>query len=357
MKTKMFVLCGTLGLCSTSFANSYFSLSDDAGFKRFAASAGWLHVSPTGKAQPFNIQTSVNDGMRARVGDISMDSVINNLSDENDPISVAALVRLLNGLGADSLPASLSGGANIYNLNEWTSPDTGLEADSVNTLGLMMNYFFTDNVSLQVIAGIPPKVDIKGKGQISAPFKAIAQPELAGIQLGDLYLENNIPITDLDHYGTAATARAWTPALQMQYHFGSSKTDKFRPYIGAGVMYAYFNELELNKGIESDLVAAGHMIQNIHDNQAGAALDGKLSSGDPYVKLDASDVFAPIVSAGFTYDFKPNWFMTASVSYAQLENEATIKVLNRNNGSELINAKTDIEINPVIGYLGVGYRF
>lgn len=40
-------------------------------------------------------------------------------------------------------------------------------------------------------------------------------------------------------------------------------------------MYAHFSDIKLNSGIRSDLEAAGHMIQNIHDGQAGAALDGK----------------------------------------------------------------------------------
>lgn len=74
--------------------------------------------------------------------------------------------------------------------------------------------------------------------------------------------------------------------------------NKFRPYVGAGVMYAYFNELEMNSGIESDLIKAGHMIQNIHDGKAGAALDGKTSSAKPIVKLEATDTFAPIVTLG-----------------------------------------------------------
>lgn len=37
----------------------------------------------------------------------------------------------------------------------------------------MMNYYVNDNVSLQLIGGIPPKVDIKGKGEILAPMSGI----------------------------------------------------------------------------------------------------------------------------------------------------------------------------------------
>ncbi len=105
------------------------------------------------------------------------------------------------------------------------------------------------------------------------------------------------------------------------------------------------------------MVNAGHMIQNIHGGHAGASLESKPSSGNMKVKVDATDALAPIVTVGFTYDSKPNWFATASISYAKLDNTATISVVNTNNNAKLIQAKTKIEIDPLITYLGVGYRF
>ena len=71
---------------------------------------------------------------------------------------------------------------------------------------------------------------------------------------------------------------------------------------------------------------------------------------------DAEDAIAPIATVGFTYDFNDRWFAVGSVSYAQLSGEAKITVKDEKLG-ELINAKTDIEINPILGYAGVGYRF
>ena len=99
------------------------------------------------------------------------------------------------------------------------------------------------------------------------------------------------------------------------------------------------------------------MIQNIHDGQAGAALDGKKSSANPVVDVDADDAIAPIVTAGFTYDITPNWYTVASVSYAKLNNKATINVFDRNTNKQLIHATTKMDIDPIITYLGVGYRF
>lgn len=254
-----------------------------------------------------------------------------------------------------SANANMSGQATISGLEQWDNPGTGLEADNVTTLGIISNYYFTDNISFEVKGGIPPKVDLQGKGKIYAPFSAIARP--LGGALGELELQNDIFITDLEAHGPAASARAWTPAFEFQYHFGKTGVNKFRPYIGVGLMYAYFNELEINPQTERDLIAAGHMIANILDNKAGASLDGSPNeNANPKVKVEATDAFAPVVTAGFTYDFNDKWFAIGSISYAHLNNETTITVTDNNFG-KLIESKADIEVNPILAYAGIGMRF
>ena len=351
MKKRM--LCIAVGIAATlptmSFAESpYFSLKDGDGFKRFSLSAGWLHAMPQGSANPININTTVAEGTQSKVGDVSKQAVLDAAVKDSNPIVYGAI----NLWPTDTVSGLATGTATIKGLSNWQSQGTGLEADNVDTVGIMANYHFTDNLSLEIKAGIPPKVDIKGKGDIYAPLSGSASTIL-----GNIDLKQDLHITDLTQGGKAATARAWLPAVELHYQFGKSGVNKFRPYVGAGVMYAYFNDLKMNSGIESDLVKAGHMIQNIHDGKAGAALDGKTSSADPIVKLEATDTFAPIVTVGATYDFNPNWFAVGSVSYSKMNNEAKIYVTDRNTGKELIQANTKIDIDPLITYLGVGYRF
>ncbi|ENX15560.1 hypothetical protein F895_02106 [Acinetobacter sp. CIP 64.2] len=345
-------------------------------FKRFSVSAGWLHVMPQGKANPFNINTNVKNGTVAKVGSISTNSFLNSVDPNTTMTDLGGEVwnlkdtlteflaqpdiqnQLTDGNG--NVLAEVSGTARINGLENWQQKDAGLEVDDVDTLGLMFNYYINDNVSLQLIGGVPPKVDIKGKGEIFAPLSGLAMSSADlvkylfpdGIELGQA-----IPITNLGNKSNAATARAWTPAIEAQYQFGKSGVDKFRPYIGAGLMYAHFNQIKLNGGIRSDLISAGHMIQNVLDGKAGAALDRKVSSADMTVKVDADDTIAPIVSVGFTYDFNNSWYGVGSVSYAKLNNEATINVVNKNTGNKLIHATTKIDIDPLITYVGVGYRF
>ncbi|MGB5888244.1 MAG: OmpW family outer membrane protein [Acinetobacter venetianus] len=351
MMKKSFA-CLITGLCTlptSAFADSpYFSLKDGDGFKRFSISAGWLHAMPQGSANPVNINTSVAEGTTSKVGEVSKQAVLDAAERDSNPL----LYEAIKILPTDTLPSLLTGTATVNGLSNWQAQGTGLEADDVDTVGIMANYHFTDNLSLEIKAGIPPKVDIKGKGDIYAPLSGTASTSL-----GDLGLKQDIHITDLTQGGKAASARAWLPAVELHYQFGKSGVNKFRPYVGAGVMYAYFNDLEMNSGIEADLIKAGHMIQNIHDGKAGAALDGKTSSADPVVKLKATDTFAPIVTIGATYDFNPNWFAVGSVSYSKMNNEAKIYVTDRNTGKELIQANTKIDIDPLITYVGVGYRF
>lgn len=379
MKNKLIHLSTSITLlCIPAFAQAspYFSLKDGDGFKRFSVSAGWLHAMPQGNANPFQIGTSAKNGSY-KVGDVKVDTVTGVIADtpegksqKDKLLSVVKLGETIGIVKDGMLTSQMSGSVNIDSLEGWSAENTGLEADTVDTLGLMMNYHFTDNWSLEVKAGIPPTVDIAGKGNISAPLNGTATPEgklesgfinniANGLinDIGAIPLNGSIPITSLEQSKKAASARAWLPAAEIHYQFGRSGVNKFRPYVGVGVMYAYFDKVKLDQGIEADLVTAGHMIQNILDNKAGAALEKKTSSANPVVKVKATDTFAPIATVGATYDFNQNWFAVGSVSYSKMNNKAKINVYDSNTGNELINASTKIDINPIITYLGVGYRF
>ncbi|MFE1617014.1 OmpW family protein, partial [Acinetobacter baumannii] len=204
MKKSLFCMTAALFALPTvtSAASPYFSLKDGDGFKRFSVSAGPLYVKPTGKAQPVFVNTAVKKGEQAQVGDVSIKTVKESMSKDMDPNLSTFFIDFLDKLGKEKLPAELSGNANIYGLDQWDNPGTGLEADDVTTLGIMTNYFFTDNVSLEIKAGIPPKVDLQGKGKIYAPLKAQAHPSIelpliGGIGLPSIDLEKQIFITDL----------------------------------------------------------------------------------------------------------------------------------------------------------------
>jgi outer membrane protein len=114
-------------------------------------------------------------------------------------------------LDADgNIKSEVSGIATVRGIENWQQNDAGLEVDDADTLGLTFNYYLNDHVSLQFIGGIPPKVDIKGKGEILAPLSGVAMSpnDLVkylfpnGITLGQA-----IPITNLGNKSKAASIR------------------------------------------------------------------------------------------------------------------------------------------------------
>lgn len=307
---------------------------------------------PQGKIVPPEIKTSVKEGMIGKNGDITISTVYENLdpSKEAENRGMVLLLNVLDPIG--TLPSFLSGSTTVSGLESWTMNGAGMLADDVTTLGMMINYHYNDNISFESKASIPPKISIKGKGMITAPMTAVADSAV-----GKLYLKNDLKITNLEGHGdSVAEARAWTPMWEVQYHFGKSGVNKFRPYVGLGLVVAYFNQLKLNPSLESDLIQAGHMIANMKNGKGGDALAGKKSSANPVVNLKSKISFAPIATVGFTYDMNENWFAVASVSYSHLTGKTSIAVSDEKLGY-LFGSDTELEVNPIIAYAGVGYRF
>ncbi|SUD92143.1 OmpW/AlkL family protein [Psychrobacter phenylpyruvicus] len=363
---------------SATAAFDYFKTRDD-GFKRYSISAGWLHAEPQGKATPVKNTTAIRDGKISENGSVTVGAVKGVI----DPAQGEARVQeikngldaagLLGGEGDDTdlsniggLGLNFSGKTTINGLQNFATPGTGLESDTVDTIGMLFTYYVDDHWGVELKAGIPPKVDILGKGEVIAPFQGTVSPSGAAETLvGNFDIKDDIQITDMTRGGgVASTARAWLPAALVQYQFGKPGVNKFRPYVGAGVMYAYFDDIKLNKGIGQDLQIAAGRLELINNDKAGAALGSKedirknkdAGVADMRVKVEADSAWAPIINVGATYDFDENWFAVGSISYAKLDSDTTITVRNKE-GDQLIEAKSNIDIDPYITYLGVGYRF
>ncbi|AOA57325.1 OmpW/AlkL family protein [Acinetobacter larvae] len=348
-------------------------------FKKFSISAGWFHIRPQGNSNPMAINTLVNEGRVGKVGQISTSSFLRSidpayLDPDGSPykpfiqsifvaeppatMSAARFTGLEDSNG--NLRAEATGSAQVGGLEYWRQKDTGLEAKNANTIGMNFNYYLNDKVSLKFVGGIPPKVNVRGKGTIRANmigWGIIDNRSVAEYIGHNVPIKDTVPITNLARPATVSSARAWTPTLEFQYQFGQRGVNKFRPYLGAGLMYAYFSHIKLHQQTRHDLVAAGHMIQNIMTDKAGAAMDQKSSNAKPVVKVKSEDSIAPIISLGFTYDFNEQWFSVASVSYAKLSTTVQIDVVNANNSQRLIRSSTKLDVDPIISYLGIGYRF
>ena len=347
------------------FSQSAFAEFDyfktDGSFKRFSVSAGWLHAAPQGDPSPMKNTTAIKDGTEKNNGSVQAGTVLDILVKEQEGYEdIASILEDLDSQRDENNPDAtdlgklgLSGSSKINGLESFASaPGSGLKSDTTDTVGMLFNYHIDDKWSVELKAGLPPKVDILGKGKVVAPLRGTAITPA-----GEYEVKKDIPITDLEQgNGVASSARAWLPAAEVHYQFGTSGVDKFRPYVGAGLMYAYFNDIDLNSGIRSDLEKAGHQIQNILDDKAGAALENVKSSSNMKVDVEADSAFAPIITVGATYDFNDKWFGVGSLSYAKLGSTTTITVKN-DKGEELIRSSNDLDIDPFISYVGIGYRF
>lgn len=202
----------------------------------------------------------------------------------------------------------------VYNTpNIAPAPNAGFELEDSDTAEFKFDYLVNDNVSLGLILGVPPKFDIKGKGSL---------------------LGGNL---NLDQFSKVGDVKVYSPVVTGKYHFGTVDS-KFRPYVGAGFMYAHFTNFKLDSSVSSTLTQLG-----------GASVSR--------VKID--DAVAPVAFIGADYNINKNWFATASVSYVHLSTDAELDLNLPGQGlpGNKLTAKSKIEINPIVTYLGVGYRF
>ncbi|WP_439683924.1 OmpW family protein [Cupriavidus oxalaticus] len=182
-----------------------------------------------------------------------------------------------------------------------TRANTGADIEAADTLGLAFTHFFTDNISGEVVAGIPPKHDVTGTGEYAK-------------------------------YGKLGSVKQWSPALLVKYHFFDAKT-KFRPYVGIGVNYTWFtNETITNQQF----------------------VDGAFGIPGARMTASAKPSWNPVFNIGANYAINDNWFVGLSVSYLPLSTTAT---LTTQAGPVTIISHTKIKIDPVVTFLNVGYRF
>jgi outer membrane protein len=127
-----------------------------------------------------------------------------------------------------------------------------------------------------------------------AKHEAEGKGGLAGTDLGDFWI--------------------FPPALTLQYHFDSM--GGFKPYVGAGVQYiAFFSEGS------SDLGGA---------------------------KINLDDAFGFTLQAGVDVELGQGWYLNADVKKTWLDTEASW------DGTPVT---ADVDVDPWIFSVGVGYRF
>ena len=192
-------------------------------------------------------------------------------------------------VGATGIYPQVSSG----NLSPPAFPNTQTDVSSDWSLGGGVTYMITDNWSVDIPLALPFTNTLSGAGAI------------AGV-------------------GTIGTTKALPITMWGQYRFGEAKS-AFRPYLGAGLTYAYF-----------------------YDENATNTLNA-LSGGTPSnpTTFSIQSKWAVGVQAGATYAFNERWFLDGVVGYTWLKNTTTLST----------GQTQPMTLNPVSVAVAVGYRF
>ncbi|MCA1324766.1 OmpW/AlkL family protein [Herbaspirillum sp. alder98] len=182
---------------------------------------------------------------------------------------------------------------------------TGASVGNADTLGLAFTHFFTDNFAVTTDVGIPPTFKLTGTGT------------LAGV-------------------GEVGKAKQWSPAVIAKWYFGDGNS-QFRPFVGAGVSYVWYSDVELSSQFQRTL------------STRFAGVPGAKSTAD----LNSS--WAPVLNVGATYNFDKNWSLGFSVAYIPLKTKADITTTLPNNVQ--VKSSTSLTLNPIVTFLSVGYKF
>ncbi|MCG9726620.1 outer membrane protein OmpW [Vibrio brasiliensis] len=172
--------------------------------------------------------------------------------------------------------------------NVLDTPGSSFSVDSNVQLGLTLGYMITDNISFEVLAATPFSHSIS---------------------------------TNLLNLGEVAETKHLPPTFMLQYYFGEAESD-IRPYVGAGINYTVFFDEELN----------------------GTGTAAGLSN------LSLDDSWGLAANVGVDYMLNDDWFLNASVWYADIETTAKYTA----GGQEY---STDVTIDPWVFMIGGGYKF
>jgi len=217
------------------------------------------------------------------------------LASINPDTSVGPVVSV----GSDATSNAVAGAFNTAN--------AGLRGSIASqiTISASWLHMYSDNVGMDLLFGIPPKLTL------------------------DMHRADGTTVTD------AATVKTWTPAVVAKYFFNTPQ-DKIRPYAGLGVSYVSFHSITPSS-VDSLQALAGN----------GASL---------------SSTWTPVYSAGFIYNLDDRWSINAGVSYLPVRTTATYTGKTGTVNGSLVPAtgvttKVDLGLNTTDYVIRLGYRF
>lgn len=183
---------------------------------------------------------------------------------------------------------------NISTAATGSLPNTGASVGSDTQLGITVAYMVSDNIGLELLAATPFKHDVDAKGLGAYGFDTT---DLGSVQ--------HLP-----------------PTLVVQYYL-FDKTAQLRPYAGIGLNYTTFFSESLSGFAKNELGAGG---------------------------LSLDDSFGLALQVGVDWQLSERYVLNASIWNLDIDTEAEFN-------SALGRVKVDVDIDPWVYMLGVGYKF
>ena len=207
-------------------------------------------------------------------------------------------LRVAPQVRTDTMRTTSIGGRDV----SLAQPGPSSQIGAANTLGLTATYFVTGNIAAELVTGVPPKFHINGAGTVES-------------------------------LGGVGSARMWSPAVLVKYYFGQP-TAVFRPFVGLGASYVWFT---------------GGKITN--DRFAKGALGGD-------TQVSVSKGVSPVFNLGATYNFAKNWYAGVSISYLPMRRTITLTTPHSAKAGGLpVKNEVRAQLNPIVTYVSLGYRF
>lgn len=176
---------------------------------------------------------------------------------------------------------------------------TSAGVNSDTQLGLTGTYMLTDHVGIELLAATPFNHDISVKGIDAA--------------LGT-------PAGTID--GSFADVKQLPPTLSLQY-YPMESTSAFQPYVGAGLNYTLF----FDDSLTSRQKANG------------------------FSNLELDDSVGLAFELGTDYMLTDDILLNAAVWYIDINTTATAE------HTDLGKVKVDVEVDPFVYMVGLGYKF
>jgi outer membrane protein len=166
--------------------------------------------------------------------------------------------------------------------------------DSDTQLGLNFAYMLTNNIGIELLAATPFSHNVGVKGMPGG---------FAGLN-GNLGELKHLP-----------------PTLSVVY-YPLDSSSAFQPYVGAGINYTWFFDTKLSSEAED-----------------------KGFSG-----LDMKDSWGLAAQVGMDYMLTDNIMLNAQVRYIDIETTGTTNILGN-------KVKVDVDVDPFVYMVGLGYKF